>query len=171
MPTSHSRKRGDVAARLSGGPNGKSVGERRALDTAELQAALGFRLREAWAAMERYFIECFREEKITPATYAILVLVAANRGCLAAEICATTSISSANIIPYIDELVERGLIRREVGARDRRVKHLHLTPKGATRLEVWRRLERRVMKHFQKKLGAQNLPTFIEWLGIVATSD
>ena len=121
--------------------------------------------------MERYFLECFREEKVTPAIYAVLVLVAANPGCLAAEICAVTSISSANIIPYIDELVERGLIRREVGAADRRVKHLHLTGKGAIRLEAWRQLEKRVMEHFQKKLGAQNLPRFIEWLGVISEPD
>jgi DNA-binding MarR family transcriptional regulator len=125
----------------------------------------------AWAAMERYFLECFREEEVTPALYAILVLVAANPGCLAAEVCAVTAISSANIIPYIDELVERGLIRREVGATDRRVKHLHLTDKGAARLEAWRRIERRVMEHFQAKLGAQNLPKLIEWLGVVADND
>jgi DNA-binding MarR family transcriptional regulator len=148
-----------------------SLAERPPLDTAELQGALGFRLRAAWVAMERYFFERFEAEKASPATYAILVLVAANPGCLASEICAVTSISSANIIPYIDELVERGLIRREVGAGDRRVKHLHLTAEGASRLEAWRRLEKRVVQHFQKKLGAQNLPQLIEWLAIVAEHD
>jgi DNA-binding MarR family transcriptional regulator len=121
--------------------------------------------------MERYFLECFREEKVTPASYAVLVLVAANPGCLAAEICAVTSISSANIIPYIDELVERGLIRREVGAADRRVKHLYLTEKGGARLEAWRRLEKGLMEHFQKKLGAQNLPKLIDWLGAISARD
>jgi len=145
--------------------------ERPALNTAELQRALGFRLREAWAAMARYFCECFREEEITPATYAVLVIIAANPGCLAAEICSVTSISSANIIPYIDELVERGLIRREVGATDRRVKHLHLTEQGVVRLEVWRRLEKRVMQHFQAKLGAQNLPQLLKWLGSITDND
>jgi len=121
--------------------------------------------------MERYFCECFREEEITPATYAVLVIIAANPGCLAAEICSVTSISSANIIPYIDELVERGLIRREVGAADRRVKHLHLTEKGVVRLEAWRRLEKRVMQHFQAKLGAEKLPRLLEWLGSITDND
>jgi DNA-binding MarR family transcriptional regulator len=159
------------AARGPGRPGRESLAARPALDTAELYAALGFRLREAWAAMERYFLECFREEKVTPATYAVLVLVAANPGCLAAEICAVTSISSANIIPYIDELVNRGLMRREVGAKDRRAKHLHLTAAGASRLDAWRGLEKRVMEHYRKKLGPQNLPRFIEYLGAVAEKD
>jgi len=148
-----------------------SLTPRPALDTTELQAALGFRLREAWGAMERYFCECFREEEITPATYAVLVIIAANPRCLAAEICSVTSISSANIIPYIDDLVDRGLIRREVGTADRRVKHLHLTQRGLARLEVWRRLEKRVMQHFQAKVGAQNLPRLLEWLGLITDHD
>jgi hypothetical protein len=46
-----------------------------------------------------------------------------------------------------------------------------LTDKGAARLEAWRRIERRVMEHFQAKLGAQNLPKLIEWLGVVADND
>jgi DNA-binding MarR family transcriptional regulator len=171
LPKSNLKKRAGGAARILGRPVGESLAERPPLDTVELHAALGFRLRKAWTAMECYFLECFREEKVTPATYAVLVLVAANPGCLAAEICAVTSISSANIIPYIDELVDRGLIRREVGARDRRVKHLHLTEAGALRLEAWRRLEKRVMEHFRKKLGPQNLPKFMDYLGTVAEKD
>lgn len=158
LPTSSIRKRAGLA-------------ERPPLEADELHAALGFRLRAAWVAMERYFLEQFREEKASPATYAILVLVAANPGCLAAEICAVTAISSANIIPYIDELVERGLIRRELGASDRRAKHLHLTEEGAVRLQAWRRLEKQVVRHFQNKLGAQNLPRLIEWLGLMADNE
>ena len=115
--------------------------------------------------------QIIQAENIAPATYAILVLVAANPGCLASEICAITAISSANIIPYIDELVERGLIRREIGARDRRVKHLYLTDEGAAHLVALRRLEKRVVAHFEKKLGAQSLSKLIEWLGILAEND
>jgi DNA-binding MarR family transcriptional regulator len=169
LPTATIRKRVRGSARRR--THGESVGQRPALDTAELEGALGFRLREAWGAMERYFCECFREEDITPATYAVLVIIAANPGCLAAEISSVTSISSANIIPYIDDLVERGLIRREVGATDRRVKHLHLTDKGVARLEVWRRLEKQVMRHFQAKVGADRLPRLLEWLGLITRDD
>jgi DNA-binding MarR family transcriptional regulator len=163
--------RSGVAARISKHEREASLAQRPPLESAELQAALGFRLRVAWGAMERYFFECFQAENIAPATYAILVLVAANPGCLAAEICAVTAISSANIIPYIDELVERGLLRREVGARDRRVKHLYLTDEGASHLVALRRIEKRVVAHFEKKLGAQNLSKLIEWLGILAEND
>lgn len=158
LPTSNIRKRAALA-------------DRPPLEADELHAVLGFRLRVAWGAMERYFLEQFREEKASPATYAILVLVAANPGCLAAEICAVTAISSANIIPYIDELVERGLIRRELGASDRRAKHLHLTEEGAVRLQAWRRLEKQVVRHFKHKLGAQNLPKLMEWLGLIAGNE
>jgi DNA-binding MarR family transcriptional regulator len=171
MATSNIKARSGSAARSPKRASGDGLTETRSLDTGELQAILGFRLREAWAAMERYFVECFREEKVTPASYAILVVVAANPGCLASEICAVTSISSANIIPYIDELIERGFIRRELGIRDRRVKHLHLTEEGARRLDIWRRIEKRLIQHFQKKLGPQNLPRFIEWLAIMAEAD
>jgi DNA-binding MarR family transcriptional regulator len=150
---------------------GGKPAERPRLDSAELEAALGFRLREAWATMERCFSRCFQDERLTPAAYAIVLLVAANPGCLASEICAVTSISSANIIPYIDELVERRLIRREVGARDRRSKHLHLTDEGAACLETWRRLEQQVIAHFRKKLGAQNLHKLLELLAVMAGRD
>ena len=70
-----------MAARISKHQGEASLAQRPPLESAELQAALGFRLRVAWGAMERYFFECFQAENIAPATYAILVLVAANPGC------------------------------------------------------------------------------------------
>ena len=50
-------------------------------------------------------------------------------------------------------------------------KHLYLTDEGASHLVALRRLEKRVVAHFEKKLGAQNLSKLIEWLGILAEND
>jgi hypothetical protein len=39
------------------------------------------------------------------------------------------------------------------------------------RLQAWRRLEKQVVRHFKHKLGAQNLPKLMEWLGLIAGNE
>jgi DNA-binding MarR family transcriptional regulator len=134
------------------------------LDRSELNRTLGFRLREAWQEMERDFLERFREEKITPALYAILILVDANPGCRPSDLCREVSISPTNIVPYIEDLVQRGLMLREGGVRDRRMKHLTLTTRGRDYLNELRALHKAVDRDFLDKLGADNMAKLVELL-------
>jgi DNA-binding MarR family transcriptional regulator len=137
------------------------------MDRADLSTTLGFNLREAWQEMERCFLECFREEKITPALYAILILVEANPGCRPSDVCREISISPTNIVPYIDDLVARGLLSREVGVNDRRIKLLNLTPEGRDYLQRLRSLHKAIDDQFIQKLGQQNLDRLVELLATI----
>jgi DNA-binding MarR family transcriptional regulator len=134
------------------------------LDRAELDSTLGFRLREAWASMERYFLDTFRDEGISPPLYALLILVEANPDCLASEICREIGISAANIVPYVDYLVGQGLIVREAGVHDRRNKHLAITTAGCEYLKELRKLHKAVDEHFARRIGKDNMRKLVELL-------
>ena len=44
--------------------------------------------------------------------------------------------TAGNITMWVDRLVQRELVRREASESDRRVQHLHVTPKGETLVTV-----------------------------------
>jgi MarR family transcriptional regulator, organic hydroperoxide resistance regulator len=144
---------------------------RARLGRSELNETLGFKLREAWVSMERYFVECFREEGITPPLYAILILVETNPGCLTSEICREVAISPTNIIPYVDGLIERGLLSREYSVKDRRHKHLSLTADGQAYLQRLRSLHQGLTDHFTAKLGKKNMDKLIELLALMSAEE
>ena len=140
------------------------------LDRSELEQTFGFRLRQAWQEMERCFLDCFRDEKITPALYAILLLVDANPGCRPSDVCREIAITPANIVPYVDELVQRGLLLRESGADDRRIKLLTLTPDGRLYVRRLRALHEQVNAQFARKVGEAKLGDLTQLLSLI-TSD
>lgn len=121
--------------------------------------------------MERHFLETFREEEITPALYAILILVETNPGCLTSEICREVAISPTNIIPYVDSLIARGLLSREYGVKDRRHKHLSLTDKGRAGLQRLRSMHQALTDHFTARLGKKNMDKLIELLATMNAED
>ncbi len=57
-----------------------------------------------------------------------------------ASLAASASFTTGGYTKVADRLVERGLLRRVPGTRDRRVVYLELTPEGAEMAEALRRL-------------------------------
>jgi DNA-binding MarR family transcriptional regulator len=134
------------------------------LDRSELDRALGFRLREALAESERAFQACFREEKISSAVYAILTVVGANPGCRPSDLCREILISPTNIVPYLDDLAERGLLLREEDPRDRRSKRLTLTLEGRDYLGRLRLMHRRITADLERRIGERELAQLLDLL-------
>lgn len=134
------------------------------MERGELDAILGFHLREAWLEMERCFSDCFRDEKINPCHYAILTLVAANPGCRPTDLCKVVTVSPTNIVPYLDDLVQRGCLSREIGVSDRRIKVLTLTSRGRDYLARLRELHTRIDRHVADRLGPEERGELIRLL-------
>ncbi len=69
--------------------------------------------------------------KLRPVEYTILRLVRENAGVAPAQLSDALAVTRPNISVWIDKLEQRGLVRREQNASDRRGQLLHATEKGA----------------------------------------
>ena len=67
---------------------------------------------------------------LTPVQFAVLDAVAGQPGIDQAGLAATIGFDRATIGGVVDRLEHKGLVRRVVGAQDRRARQLHLTPEG-----------------------------------------
>jgi len=67
----------------------------------------------------------------------MLALIDEKPGIRAAELCRVLGIKSANMVPLIAELEERGLLERDDHANDKRVRVLHLTEAAREAMPGW----------------------------------
>lgn len=121
---------------------------------AYLDGLLGYQLRRASAAMMADFAREFAPVEIRPVQFAVLSLIADNKGISQRELCRRLSVQKANMAPLVSELEGRGLIARDPALSDRRIHMLSLTAKGKRLLPVWRKLVARHEEAFSKALSA-----------------
>jgi DNA-binding MarR family transcriptional regulator len=70
-----------------------------------------------------------------PQLKALSLIAARERGLSSRELAAVLGVGASAITPLVDRLVERGLVRREEDARDRRITRLQATEAGAAALD------------------------------------
>jgi len=80
------------------------------------------------------FLEECRDFDITPVQYAALVAIRAHPGIDATRLSLVIAYDRSTLGSVVERLEAKQWIRREAGAADKRVKLLHLTPRGATLL-------------------------------------
>jgi DNA-binding MarR family transcriptional regulator len=123
----------------------------KAFNLGPIDAAVGFHLRRA----SFVFSPDIREQKELPrGMFGILSVVSANSGINQTSVGNALSIDTANLVPLIDALVGKGLLKRTVHPNDRRSRSLNLTPAGHARLNntlaVVKRLEARMLAGFSR---------------------
>ncbi|AMA56572.1 MarR family winged helix-turn-helix transcriptional regulator [Bradyrhizobium sp. CCGE-LA001] len=101
------------------------------LDLDALQRTPGFMLRLAQLKFFEGFYEEFATLGLTPATYAILVVIRDNPGVLPSSLASLLRLRLPNLIKILNELESSGFIKRSRSKSDRRAVELMLTPKGA----------------------------------------
>lgn len=69
--------------------------------------------------------------ELSPAQCHVLYIIEPGRPVPMKQLAASLSCDASNVTGLVDRLESRGLIRRQPGAADRRVKELELTPTGA----------------------------------------
>jgi DNA-binding MarR family transcriptional regulator len=102
----------------------------RPLDTAGLEAALGFRLRMLEQVVMRSFARHMGELDVTPTLYSILMLVQDNPLCRQTDLSLALKMHQPNLVERVGILIERGLIARREDPTDRRANVLQLTFAG-----------------------------------------
>jgi DNA-binding MarR family transcriptional regulator len=106
-------------------------GQTTSLNLRELRKTPGFMVRLVQLKFFEGFYEHFAEFGLTPATYAILMLIRDNPGVPPSALASLLRLKLPNLIKILNELESTGIIRRNRSKADRRAVELILTPKGA----------------------------------------
>ena len=112
----------------------KGVGGGRVLEQTALQTLVGYHLRRAEVHMRQLVIKLLSEWDIRPPEYSALSLIACNDLVTQSDLGLALNIKRPNMVTLVEKLEKRGLIKREVHARDRRNQILTLTEKGEAQL-------------------------------------
>ena len=106
----------------------------RVLDQARLQRLIGYNLRRAEVVMRGRVGALLAQSDLRAVEYSILSLLAANAEVTQKDLGEALAVKRPNMVALIDRLETRGLVTREVLARDRRNQVLTLTPAGTALL-------------------------------------
>jgi DNA-binding MarR family transcriptional regulator len=101
-----------------------------AVDYGELTGSVGFLLRRVQLDVMGDLIKALAPLGLRPAQFSVLALIDANADLAQSDLCAALSIQRANFVSMLDELESRGLTKRSVSTRDRRINTVALTPEG-----------------------------------------
>lgn len=100
------------------------------LDTRLLDDLVGYDVRRASLTMTAAFGRHLAGLGLGPVLFTILLLISANPGVRASQLCAQLDLHSSNLVGMIKQLAERGLIERRPHPGDIRARGLHLTEAG-----------------------------------------
>ena len=139
------------------GPAGK-------LDLGILDQTFGYLLRRATRDVERRFQFYFRTVELTAPQFAIMILIERNADCTPGDLVQPIGISQNNLVGIIGDLVERGYVRKETDARDRRARILSLTDAGREALATAHEAHSVYMKEYLDRVGEGNLAQLVRLL-------
>ena len=126
---------------------------RSALDTGELETAVGFWLRLAQQLDLREFTRRLAESGLNQLAYSILLVVEANPGCRQTDLGSALRIRQPNLVEPLESLAARGLISRAPDPRDRRAQVLALTPAGSELLAALKAAHGEMIEGYRARLG------------------
>jgi DNA-binding MarR family transcriptional regulator len=127
-----------------------------------------FMLSTVGYAVSRRFHEILKPLDLEPGEFALLRAVAASDGEAQNALAERLHISPSWMVAVVDELESRGLIARRPHARDRRVRHLHLTAEGKKLLRRAEQQARRFDGQVTEPLGETELRQLLALLDRVA---
>ena len=132
---------------------------------------LGYVLRSAQVRVFQDFAAALDDLGLTPGQLGALLLIEANTGLSQTELGAALGIDRSSVVPLIDKLQGRGLVRRLVKASDRRAHALELAEEGVALLS---RLAPRLEAHEHRiaaDLSTVERKTLMDLLARVARRD
>jgi DNA-binding MarR family transcriptional regulator len=126
------------------------TGESAVVRSAFLESLLGYCLRRANNTFMADFAASVGDLDLRPALFALLAVVRDNPGINQTALGRSLGIQRANLVPLVNELTTRDLVRRQPHPRDRRAFALSLTRPGE---ELLADAERRIRAHEERMLA------------------
>ncbi|MFE5708646.1 MarR family winged helix-turn-helix transcriptional regulator [Rhodococcus koreensis] len=105
------------------------------LDLSYLESTIGYAIKRAQIAVSRDIHGAFDELQVTAVQFSVLSAVADNPGASQAALAAALGVERPRMVPVIDSLEARGVVRRVVDPDDRRSRRIHLTSEGKATLD------------------------------------
>lgn len=130
----------------------------------QLQDYVGFHLRLAQNAAFHAFVRRIGRLDLGPGRFAFLSLIGENPGISQTALGRANGRDKSTLTPVLDDLVRRGLVRRERLARDRRSYSLSLTGAGE---EMLAELTRHAEEHeavIDRLIGSEEKTAFLDAL-------
>jgi len=173
----------DRTRRASTGANGAAPGWHRkalaALETGKrrrqvrldgLTGLAGYLIRQAQLWVFEDFNATLATLDIRPAQYSILVVIRDNPGLSQMELSELLGISRSGIIPPLDHLQSRRVLKR-TSTSDRRTHALHLTPEGEALLANAENLVQQHERRLMQKVGARGHAQLLRVLGVFGPNE
>jgi DNA-binding MarR family transcriptional regulator len=104
--------------------------ENRPIDFGELPSYVGYQVRRAQARIFSEFEAALEDSDFTPGSFGVLTLIRANPGITQVALAAAFGVDKSTMSPVIFRLEQRGLVRREILASDRRCHALYFHAAG-----------------------------------------
>jgi DNA-binding MarR family transcriptional regulator len=131
---------GRPAKALTRKGNGAEPDSARELDLSSLRQTPGFMIRILQLENFEAFYPHFRQLKLSPVEYAILVTLRDNKAVTQSELAAVLKMQLPNLVKILARMEETGTIRRKRSARDKRAVELSLSGAGQRRADEASRL-------------------------------
>lgn len=139
------------------------------IDLGPLKNWIGFNLRMAQAAAFQAFARQSREIGGSPGRFATLTLIGKNPGISHTALSRANGRDKSTLTPLIEDLVQRGLVRRTRTRKDRRTFRLTLTRAGERLLDQLTECAKRHERNLDRVVGARDRARFLRILRKIGT--
>ena len=131
-----------------------------------LKSLAGYLIRQAQLWVFQDFDETLAPIDIRPVQYSILTVIKENPGLSQMALSQVLGIVRSGVVPLLDELELRRLLKRTAHASDRRSHALHLTAEGSALLERADALVQQHENRLIQKVGSRGHKQLIEILTV-----
>lgn len=132
-----------------------------AVDFGPLENWIGFRLRMAQNASFQAFARLTHDVKIRPGRFATLMLIGRNPGISQTALSQANGRDKSTLTPVLNDLVRRGLVRRQRTPSDRRAYQLTLTAAGKRMLDKLAACAVVHDRNLDRIIGRKDRPRFL----------
>jgi DNA-binding MarR family transcriptional regulator len=134
----------------------------------ELRVYPGYLLARLGEASRRRFHRALEPEGLHPRHFGVMTIVASQPGLSQQQLHERTGIDPSSMVAVIDELEQRGLVKRQPRRDDRRVRAIVLTAEGNDTLARVRAVAAELAKEIFAPLSSEELQTLQHLLAKLA---
>lgn len=109
---------------------------KKTIDLGALAGFVGFRLRLAQIRVFRDFEHGLADLGVTPASFSVLEVLRRNPGATQSKLASAVHLDRSSLVPLLDKLEQRALLKRRASSTDRRNNHIYLSPEGGVLLDA-----------------------------------
>ncbi|MBR28050.1 MAG: MarR family transcriptional regulator [Rhodobacteraceae bacterium] len=129
----------------------------------------GHQIRRLHQVSVAVFHDCLQSVNLTPIQYTILVVISLEPGLEQTTIAVRAALDTSTTGDVIKRLEKHGMIRREVGARDRRARVAYITPAGEAAITDAQPLIAEAIQHMLSPLDAAEQASMLEMIERILT--